>query len=262
VSSPIIAILPSTAYPPNAHFVGASLLKSLILRSSFDQVHPTSQLMTFPVYHCVIQKNLWQSKNWKWNFIILTLIFLFRQLSAQISPFISVPFDSTNKMIHHYSIFQPHRLPNLNYFPSTIPNSYTIEEMNKKSGRFSFQLRSFQWPSNTIIVSSTIPAQQNFIVPSQNVSIFDLCLTPSTDSLSPATYVNASKEHFPASATSLLNKQKLILGTRSKLIWWVHGLSDTTEVVCFRFSSYLNRSLLRPLWRLPSGKQNLITCRQ
>ena len=39
-------------------------------------------------------------------------------------------------------------------------------------------------------------------------------------------------------------------------------LSDTTEVVCFRFSSYLNRSFLRPLWRLPSGKQNFITCRK
>jgi len=39
-------------------------------------------------------------------------------------------------------------------------------------------------------------------------------------------------------------------------------LSDTTEVVCFRFSSYLNRSLFWPLWRLPSGKQNFIACSQ
>jgi len=46
---------------------------------------------------------------------------------------------------------------------------------------------------------------------------------------------------------------------------WFSGsmdLSYTTEVVCFRFSSYLNRSFLRPLWRLPSGKQNFITCRK
>jgi len=39
-------------------------------------------------------------------------------------------------------------------------------------------------------------------------------------------------------------------------------LSDTTEVLSFRFSSYLNRSLLRSLWRVPSGKQNVITCSQ
>jgi len=204
LSSPTIEILPSTAYPPNAHFVGASLLKSSILRSSFDQMHPTSQLVPFPAYHCVIQKNLLQSKNWKWNFMILTLTFLFKQLSAQISTFISVPFDSTNKTIHHYSIFQPHRLPNLNSFPSTVPNSYTIEETNQNNRRFSSQLRSFQWPSNTIIVSSTIPAQQNFIVPSQNISISDPCVTPSIDLLSPARYASASKDHSPASATSLL----------------------------------------------------------
>ncbi len=80
------------------------------------------------VYHCKTRNNLWQSKNLKQSFMILILPLLFSLLSARPSLFFSVLSDNTNITIRYYSTFQPHRLPFLKSFPSTIPKFSTTEE--------------------------------------------------------------------------------------------------------------------------------------
>ena len=113
--------------------------------------------------------------------------------------------------------------------------------MYRMIGKFSFRSHSLHPPLTPITESYITQVQHAYISPILHILIFILWEVQSTVSSKRATSVNASKAHSLASATSLLNKQKLTRGTKFKLIWLVHGPSRS------------HRSGLFLCWLLPAS---------